>query len=245
MGKQQSGSAAGNSTPDGPERARLIAGSAPFVYMTDDAVRAFADAGRIVDFAPGDAIFHEHEEATSVIVVLEGLAYVCSYQPEGREVIEAVIAPVDSFGWFGLVDPAQRSTSAVFRGSGRLLLIPKREMNLILDAFPGAWRAVARFLAVRLRRTLASQRALAGFPLDRRVAFVLCQNFRVEIPGNTSISELQLSQEDVASLTGTSRQSANRLLRRWEEQGILRIQYGRLALLDPKALQDIALAREP
>lgn len=211
--------------------------------MSDADVDAFASAGRVQSFGPGDAIFHEQEEATAVLVVLEGIAYICSYEPEGRQVIEAVMAPVDSFGWFSLVDPGQRSTSSVFRGHGRLLVIPKHDVDRILDRSPGAWRAVARFLAVRLRRTLVTQRAMAGFPLDRRIAFVLAQTFRVGVPGGAALTELRLSQDDLANMTATSRQSVNRQLKAWEARGIVEIRYGCLRLLDGGALQDIALAR--
>lgn len=211
--------------------------------MSREDIEAFARAGRAVEVPRGASIFHEQEESDAVLVVLEGVAYICSFEADGAQVIEAVLAPVESFAWFSVVDPAERSFSAVMRNGGRLLLIPKQEVNRILDSSPGAWRAVARFLAVRLRRTLSTHRALAGFPMDRKIAFILCQTFRVGVPGSTPLSELQLSQDDIASMASVSRQSVNRQLKRWEDLGILHIRYGKLTLLDAAALRDIAFAR--
>lgn len=225
------------------ELVRLISGCPPFAYMSREDIEAFARAGKVVELPRGGSIFHEQEESDAVLVVLDGVAYICSFEADGQQVIEAVLAPVESFAWFSVVDPSERSFSAVMRSGGRLLLIPKQEVNRILDASPAAWRAVARFLAVRLRRSLSNYRALAGFPMDRKIAFVLCQTFRVEMPGHASLTELQLSQDDIARMTSISRQSVNRQLKRWEDQGILRVRYGKLTLLDAAALRDIAFAR--
>jgi hypothetical protein len=45
---------------------RLIAKSAPFAYMSEQDIAAFAAAGRVVEFAPKDTIFHEDEDITAV-----------------------------------------------------------------------------------------------------------------------------------------------------------------------------------
>ena len=48
---------------------------------------------------------------------------------------------------------------------------------------------------------------------------------------------LRLSQEDTGQMLGVSRQSVNRQLKEWEAQGMLRLDYGRVTLLDRAALR--------
>ena len=217
-----------------------LASAPPFSYMRPEDVGAFARAGRPAEYQRDQRVYNENQDATAVMVVLDGQVCICTYEAEGRQVIEAVVPPPESFGWFSLVDPGPRSIGAVVRGRTRLLVINRRDVLAILDASPGAWQAVARFLASRLRRTLASQRALAGYPLDRRIAFVLCQSFRVGSPDGIPLVELRLTQEDVASMTASSRQSVNRRLKAWERRGIVAVGYQTLRVLDGAALQGIA-----
>ncbi|MEQ8486521.1 MAG: Crp/Fnr family transcriptional regulator [Pseudomonadales bacterium] len=223
----------------------LLADSPPFAYMDAAARSDFATVGRVEAFESGAEVFYERQAPDAVLVVLSGVVYICTYEAEGRRVIEAVLAPVESFGWLSLVAPSHRSLSAIAGGRTELMTVGSRDVMAVLNRHPRAWQAVARFLAERLRRTLASQRALAGFPLDRRIAFVLCQTFRIGQAGLQPLQELALSQEDIASMTATSRQSVNRQLRAWAANGLVALGYNSLAVRNPEALLRLALAEPP
>jgi CRP-like cAMP-binding protein len=51
-----------------------------------------------------------------------------------------------------------------------------------------------------------------------------------------------VSQQDLANLVGTSRESINKQLRRWEEQGLIRIRRRELTVLRPAALEALVAA---
>jgi CRP-like cAMP-binding protein len=55
-----------------------------------------------------------------------------------------------------------------------------------------------------------------------------------------STAALRLSQQDLADMLGVSRQSINKQLKRWEQQGWVRLSYGRISLLNAKALAGCA-----
>jgi DNA-binding GntR family transcriptional regulator len=48
---------------------------------------------------------------------------------------------------------------------------------------------------------------------------------------------LQISQEEIANLTGVSRQRCNAALKRLQESGILQIEYGGITVLDLPGLR--------
>ncbi len=227
--------------PETSELVELLTRAPPFIYMSRDDVAAFARAGKPVDFEPGEIVFSEKQDASSVLVVLSGTVYICTFESEGRQVIEAVMAPFESFGWLSVADENPRSISASVRGKASLLVIPRRDVLAVLERAPHAWQAVARHLAERLRRTLASQRALAGFPLERRIAFILCQAFRIGVTGSTPLTDLDLSQEDVASMTASSRQSVNKQLKALERAGLIEVRYNALRVVEPDVLLELAL----
>lgn len=53
-------------------------------------------------------------------------------------------------------------------------------------------------------------------------------------------SEVNLSQEEMATMLGTRRQVVNRALREMEQANIVRIQYGRIAIVDRQRLSEMA-----
>jgi CRP-like cAMP-binding protein len=55
------------------------------------------------------------------------------------------------------------------------------------------------------------------------------------------LPELKVSQESLGHMLGASRQSVNRQLKQWELDGLLRVSYGCITLLDLNALQRLAL----
>ena len=52
--------------------------------------------------------------------------------------------------------------------------------------------------------------------------------------------ELKLSQQELANLVGTSRESVNKQLRTWEDKGWIRLDRGMLLVRRPAALEDLA-----
>ena len=51
---------------------------------------------------------------------------------------------------------------------------------------------------------------------------------------------IRLPQHELGELVGATRESVNKLLRRWSEGGIIRLEQGVLTVLDPAALRDVA-----
>ena len=51
---------------------------------------------------------------------------------------------------------------------------------------------------------------------------------------------LLVSHEDMARMVGSSRQSVTSILKKWERQGLLRQEYGKIILLEMDALREFA-----
>ena len=49
--------------------------------------------------------------------------------------------------------------------------------------------------------------------------------------------DLQVTQEDIASMLGTTRQSVSRILAEWQSLGIINLRYGKIVVINPKALR--------
>jgi len=98
--------------------------------------------------------------------------------------------------------------------------------------------AFTRLVCLRLRQALAWIDDVILMPLPVRLAHrLLTLDARASSPGEGGGTLLGVSQEDLSFMLGVSRQSVNRQLKLWEEDGTLRVRYRSIELLSRAQLE--------
>ncbi len=90
-------------------------------------------------------------------------------------------------------------------------------------------------LVAEVRRLSAALIEALYVPVERRVWLRLIE--LVELYGGDAPVVIPLTQDDIAQLAGTTRPTANRVLRAGEEQGVLHLARGRIEVHDRAALR--------
>lgn len=97
-------------------------------------------------------------------------------------------------------------------------------------------------LALRLRLTneLFEDTIFRNLParLAKRL-LILADNCGQETAEGTRI-DLKLSQQDIGNMIGTSRESVNKQMRTWEDEGLIRFRKGYVTITQPEKLEDLA-----
>jgi CRP-like cAMP-binding protein len=150
----------------------------------------------------------------------------------GDTVTLDVLGPADVLGELALVPPtAPRSATAVAIEETETLVLAASAFDDLCANFPDTVRMLLGLLAER-NRALSQRLAEALFAtVDTRVARRLA-----EIHAQGGHAPIPLTQEDVASLAGTTRESANRALRRLQDAGVIELHRGSVRVLDGVAL---------
>jgi CRP-like cAMP-binding protein len=101
---------------------------------------------------------------------------------------------------------------------------------------------VTRQIGERMKRVESRVESLVFRSVSARVAVLLLElaNDFGERDGEAWRLGLRLSQSELATLVGTSRQSINLALGRFRERGLVVLDDGILCLLQPEALRRIA-----
>jgi CRP/FNR family transcriptional regulator len=125
---------------------------------------------------------------------------------------------------------------------------PTTVLTLHRDAFrqaigssPEIAVSVLEELAGRLRRTNIYAEHLAGHSAPQRVVRTLldlADQHGVVEHGATRI-DLHLTQDDLASLAGTTRETVNRVLSGLREQGLIQIERARVSVLNLPQLERV------
>ncbi len=200
--------------------------------LGDDEARAVLAAANRRRFKRGEVVFHEGDPGDTFHLLAKGRVAVRMTTPGGDVAMLSVLGPGDGFGEQAILDPHSRRTATV------AALEPTETLALGGTAFddlrrthPEVERALVSYLG-RLVRDLSTRLAEALYvPADKRVLRRVLD--LDELYGGGIVP---LTQEDLATLAGTTRPTANRALQGAVDAGCVTLGRGRLAVVDRDAL---------
>jgi CRP/FNR family transcriptional regulator, cyclic AMP receptor protein len=193
-------------------------------------------------YARGEVIFHEGDTAGPLHLLERGCVTVRLTTPMGDVATVDVLQPGDAFGEQSLVDGVGERTATVTALSKvETLTLDRASFAGMRDAHPGVDRFLLMVVTARLRST--SQQLLEALYVnaDVRVLRCLCRLSAIFSP--LGEEPIRMTQLEIASMTGVDRSTVNRVLANVQRQGVLRLERGRITVLEPTALRRLAQLR--
>lgn len=198
------------------------------------------------DYRRNAIVYRAGDEARSIYVVLAGVARLSIPTPRGRRVLLHLLPAGELFGHAALVEGGG---PRVFEAAAYTdLRIGRVLVGDFLDAVAGPHaHELAPVISFVTERWLTLVLRLARFltqDLQARVASSLIEaarGFGVEDDRGHVLS-VRLTQEAIADLSAGSVRKVNAVLRRFEQQGLLAKEGGRLVLPRLHELETLALA---
>ncbi|WP_415914436.1 Crp/Fnr family transcriptional regulator [Paraburkholderia sp. J67] len=188
----------------------------------------------------GEALYRCGDRSCSLYALLEGALEVGMVDVDGRETLLAVLGPTAWVGEVSLFDQLPRAQNVVAASAALLLQFPEAALRGLLSDTPQYWHDFALLMAQRLRVAYRSTEALSAPSAAQRLASRLL----MIAEGNGGLNERQgtilISQNNLASMVSLSRQTTNQLLKELERQEIVRLQFGKVTILDIARLRAVA-----
>ena len=201
-----------------------------------DEIIGFAAERRV---AKGSTIFSKGDPGTSMMAVMAGRIRVSSISSDGREVMLNVIGAGEIFGEIALLDGKPRSADATALDDSVLMVVERRHFLPFLLRNPTLMERMLVVLCDRLRRTSIALEELALLDLPERLARLITKMAREygrPVAEGMRI-DMKLSQRDLATLVASSRETVNKQLRGWREQGVLDLVAGHIVVRNAAALE--------
>lgn len=219
--------------------ARELLGQAPIFAAMDAAqVDQLAAIARPQSFAAGELVVTEGEPGLHLFLVVKGRLAAETVDGDKTAAL-SIMGPGEVFGEVAMLDGLPRSASVRALEACELLVIGRNEFLHFLERSPKASIALLTVLARRLRHL--SQRVgdrLAEVPVRlARQLLRLADAHGVQEPSGTVIIDLKLSQADLGELVGATRETVNKLVRSWTDDGLLERRGRRLAVADRSRLE--------
>lgn len=173
-------------------------------------------------------IINAGDESDTFYFIDSGRVKVVIQDENGKEVILAMLGDGDYFGEMALFDAQPRSASVVTLQETRLCLISRREFRDSLAREPDLAIAIILGLTRRLRAANEQIESLAFKDVYGRVARIL-QQLAKELDGRLVVDE-KLTQQDIASMVGASREMVSRIFRELATGGYIALEGKRIVL---------------
>jgi CRP/FNR family transcriptional regulator, cyclic AMP receptor protein len=186
----------------------------------------------------GTSICAKGDPGSSLFVMCRGTVKVLTPSVDGHDAVLNLIGKGDVFGEIALLDGRPRTADVVAITDCELFVIERRDFLPLVKEEPEIALKMIEILCAKLRRTTEQAENLMFLHLPGRLAKAL---LRLSDGDDRSCArKVAVTQKDLGNIIGMSRESTNRQLRIWEEQGWVRLERGEIVILDAKALERIA-----
>lgn len=213
-------------------RAGIFQGIAP------SAVTALAGELGWVRFPRAHTIFSEGDPGDHLYIITSGKVKVGHKLPDGRGSLIAIIGPTDIFGELAIFDPGPRTSTVTTLTEVRAAVMDRQAFRAWIAEHPEIAEQLLRVLARRLRRTNNDLSDLIFTDVTGRVAkkiLDLAGRFGERSDATLRIDH-ELTQEELAQLVGSSRESVNKALGELASRGWIRRQGKTIFINSPAGL---------
>ncbi len=191
-------------------------------------------------FGKGVFIFHKDSPGQTLYVIEAGRVRIFVVSESGQEITLNVYGPGEVVGEIGFLDGRPRSAGAVALTAVTVLALRREDFYSQLEVHPRLATRIIELLAGRLRYTTAYAESLAFLDVVSRVALRLLEMAErfgasaADRPGQAL--DLQLTQTELASWVASSRETVNKILIAFREQGLIELAGPRITILDRPGL---------
>lgn len=201
-----------------------------------------AGVSRLPVFERGETVFNEGDPADAFLGIVEGRVKVFKSTPAGKELILEIFGAGDPLGAVAVYEGVPYPASAITLEPTTCLRIPNRDFFTLLEQHPALVRGLLSGLTLRLAELTRRLADLTGARVEARFARLF-----LKLAGQMGRPDrggvfvpMALSRQELADLTGTTIETAIRIMSRWQKDGVLHTEKDGFVVLDPAALEDIA-----
>lgn len=189
-------------------------------------------------FAPGDHVFREGDAFTAIAAVRAGTVKTYVVDAQGREQVQGFFLPGEVIG-LNAIHNQRYPANAVALDTVTLCRFSFPQMALLATRLPGLQQHLFRLLS----QDIGKAALLAGdFSADERMAaFLIALSRRYAARGFSGRTfNLTMARTDIANYLRLAPETVSRVLRRFQDDGLLNIERREVELVARDRLEQLA-----
>jgi len=194
-----------------------------FSDLSENELTNIKDVCTTRNYPKNSMIILEEEMGDVVFIVMTGTVKITRVNDEGKEVILAMLGSGEVFGEMAILDGESRSANALSQENCEVVTINREDfLNIIKTNNKVAINLMTEF-AIRLRKSDQQIEALSLDDAEHRIGVSilnLAEEMGVIRQGSVTVENLPY-QQDIANMAGTSRETVSRVMKIFEERGLI------------------------
>jgi CRP-like cAMP-binding protein len=205
----------------------------------DEEIAGIAETVTDRTYGRHEFVVREGDPGNTFFILVRGSVSVCRIMPDGREMILAILKEGDFFGEMAMFDSSLRSASIKTLTEVEVGAVRYADFLVMLELNPRIGRALVIALSERLRAANALIAATTSQDIRARLASLLLNlgdQFGEHVENGTRIS-LRLTNQEMANMIGTTRETVNRTLNRFWDEKLVDMRTSHVVIVEPERLR--------
>jgi CRP-like cAMP-binding protein len=207
-----------------------------FQSLSNEDIERLAASLRYRSLKKGETLFRKGDEGNSLYIVRSGSIRIVLPSESGEEVSPAMLSKGDFFGEMALLDGMSRSADAVALEASEVFALNRRDFLSFLLNNEEAIQSIFSFLSMRLRKTDDLLEDVCFLNISTRLArrlVELAANYGHQKEGEDIVQiDLRLTQKDLASMVGVTRESIHKEMRVLRERNLISTRENMIQILN-------------
>jgi len=203
-----------------------------FAGLADEDIRELMAVARKRTFRSGEVIFHRDDPGQVLYVIKEGKVKISLVSPDGQEIVLTVLGKGECFGEFTILDGLPRSADAITLEKVECYTLQRSDFHNAILKNPKIAIQVLEVLTKRLRINDQMVEDLIFLDVYGRVAkklLELAETHGEKVENGTRIN-VRLTQQELASMVGASRESVNKVMGYFTDKNFISTDKHRITL---------------
>lgn len=205
------------------------------------------DKGRVIEesftafAARGETIWLAGWPAEYACIVGEGFVKMTKSTPKGSEAVMEILGPGQAFGLLAAIEGRGFPLNAIAATDVWYLKVPARVMTAVYERSDALKDHIIRHVGPRLRKAHDMMGRLASGKVENRLAavlLILASTYAESSPDGLTLS-VPLTRQDLAEMSGTTVETAIRVMSRWQKDRLVLTEHQRITIVDQSSLESM------
>ncbi|MCC2605888.1 Crp/Fnr family transcriptional regulator [Planctobacterium marinum] len=212
---------------------QALAHNSWFTELPEDCQQSLLSVARLKNYVAHSVIHSKGQAPNGLFFINKGKIRISNFTPDGKEVVLTWLTAGEWFGEISCFDNLPRTHSATVDEAAELIVIGHKDFPQVCQKHPELYRHFIPIFCQRIRLLFELVDEARTLPVKLQLVKRL---LHLHQSAKDTQQPLEVSQESLALMLNTTRQSVNRWLNELQAEGLIQLAYNKIAF-DPSKLQ--------
>jgi CRP-like cAMP-binding protein len=184
-------------------------------------------------FKKNQVIYYDGDKGSGLYLVITGKVKTIKLAEDGRELMTGIYSAEEYLGINALLANEPYGDTATALEDSTLCLIPKDQLEQLLNHYPDVAREFIKLLANDIRDKENQLMQLAYHSVRKRMAEAMMRLYRQQ---DDIKSGFKITREDLAAMAGMATETVSRTLSDFKDEGLIEKKGSMITILNPEKL---------